>query len=225
MRILLVRHGLTDQTGAVLTGRTAGVHLDERGTEQAASLATRLEGAEIEAVFSSPLERCRETAAPIAKSHGLRVRRDRRFTEVGYGAWTGETLAKLSKDTLWPVVQYRPSLAEFPDGESLVDAQQRIVGGIEDLRRQHTGNVIVSSHADMIKLAVAHYGGTHLDLYQRIVIAPTSLSILRFDAVAGVQLELLNDLGSLDHLGAATAAKSEKQSGSKGSAYREWGHA
>ena len=190
MRILLVRHGLTDQTGAILTGRTPGVHLDDRGVEQAASLATRLQDIEIEAVISSPLERCRETALPIAKSHGLRVRRDRRFTEVGYGDWTGETLAKLSKDKRWPVVQYRPSLAEFPDGESLVDAQQRIVGGIEDLRRRHNGHVVISSHADMIKLAVAHYGGMHLDLYQRIVIAPASLSILRFDDVAGALSEL-----------------------------------
>lgn len=218
MRILLVRHGLTDKTGPVLAGRTPGVHLNATGEAQARDLAERLAGVPLTAVFSSPMERCRETAGPLARAASLRVRTDRRLVEVGYGAWTMQPLPKLAKTSLWRAVQYRPTLAAFPDGESLLAAQQRIVGAIEDLRRAHEGNVVCCSHADMIKLAVAHYGGVHVDLYQRIVIAPVSLTVLRFGDF-GVQVERMNDTGGVADLAGGTGTKRRSSAAAK-----EWGH-
>lgn len=219
MRLILVRHALTDQTGAHLTGWTPGVHLSDTGRSQADDLAARLAVVPLDTVYSSPIDRCRETAAPIAKAQGLKVRRDKRFGEVGYGDWTGEAIGKLARTNLWQRVQYRPSLAAFPNGESIVGAQQRIVGGIEALRTTEAGNVAVCSHADMIKLAVAHYAGIHIDLYQRLVIAPVSVTALRFDDAVGVQIELLNDVGSLASFAPDKKASKRRQ------AYRQWGHA
>lgn len=218
MRIVLLRHGLTDKTGPVLAGRTPGVHLNEAGRAQASRVSQRLRDAAIEAIYTSPLERCRETAKPTASSHQLRARPDKRLLEVGYGDWTGQPLPSLAKTGLWRQVQHRPSLAAFPDGESLLAASGRIVSMLEELRQRHTGNVVCVSHADMIKLAVAHYGGLHMDQYQRIVVGPASLSILRFDG-SGVQLERLNDTGDLDDL-TPTRPKGRKQS----NATQEWGH-
>lgn len=195
------------------------MHLNAAGKAQADALATRLHDVPIEAVYSSPLERCRETAAPLARVASARVRTDKRLLEVGYGDWTMQPLPKLAKTSLWRVIQYRPTLAAFPGGESLVSAQQRIVGALEDLRTRHDGNVVCCSHADMIKLAVAHYGGVHMDLYQRIVIAPVSLTVLRFGAF-GVQVERTNDTGDVADL--MSAAAPERRRGS--AAAKEWGH-
>lgn len=172
------------------------------------------------AVYSSPLERCRETVAPLARAAGERVRTERRLLEVGYGDWTMQPLPKLAKTPLWRVIQYRPTLASFPEGESLLGAQQRIVGAIEDIRARDEGNVVCCSHADMIKLAVAHYGGVHMDLYQRIVIAPVSLTVLRFGDF-GVQVERMNDTGDLSELGIGSGKKRRRSS----AAAKEWGHA
>jgi len=212
----------------VLAGRTPGIHLNSHGRRQAEVLADRLSGIPLSAVYSSPLERCAETVAPLARAAGLRVRTDKRLVEVGYGDWTMQPLPKLARTALWRVVQYRPTLAEFPgaEGEPLLQAQARIVAAIEHLRRQAEGNVVCCSHADMIKLAVAHYGGLHMDLYQRIVIAPASVSVVRFGGF-GVQLERLNDTADLSDLGAVAATT--KQSGGarrrSSSAAQEWGHA
>lgn len=222
VRILLVRHGLTDMTGPVLAGRTPGVHLNDAGRAQAERLAERLEGVPLGRIVSSPLERCRETAAPVARSHGLRTRTDRRLLEVEYGQWTGRPLPELAKTKLWSVVQHRPSLAEFPDGESLLESGTRIVSLIESMRRTAEGNVLCVSHADMIKLAVAHYAGMHMDQYQRIVIAPASVSSLRFGTF-GCQVERLNDCGALDDL--IPPGRSDKRRQNRSSAAREWGHA
>lgn len=166
------------------------------------------------------MERCRETVAPLARVRSARVHSDRRLVEVGYGSWTMQPLPKLAKTPLWRLVQYRPTLAAFPEGESLLSAQQRIVGAIEDLRSRHEGNVVCCSHADMIKLAVAHYGGVHMDLYQRIVIAPVSLTVLRFGEF-GVQVERMNDTGDVTDLIGTASSKRRGQS----AAAREWGHA
>lgn len=222
VRILLVRHGLTDLTGPVLAGRTPGIHLNAAGKAQAEALARRLDGVTLDAVLSSPLERCRETAQPLARSHGLRVRTARALVEVGYGEWTGRRLADLAKTKLWRHVQHRPSLVEFPGGETLLGAAHRIVGALERVRRDMDGNVVCVSHADMIKLAVAHYAGMHMDQYQRIVIGPASVSTIRFGAF-GCQIERINDSGSLDDL---TRPASPSRSRARPSdATREWGHA
>lgn len=196
------------------------MHLNSTGKAQADGLAERLAGVPLTAVYSSPMERCRETVGPLARADAARVRSDRRLVEVGYGAWTMQPLPKLAKTPLWRLVQYRPTLAAFPEGESLLSAQQRIVDAIEDLRGRHEGNVVCCSHADMIKLAVAHYGGVHMDLYQRIVIAPVSLTVLRFGDF-GVQVERMNDTGDVADLMGAAASKRRRPS----AAVTEWGHA
>jgi probable phosphomutase (TIGR03848 family) len=196
----------------VLAGWTPGVHLNDTGRAQAGALAERLADIPFAAIVTSPLERCRETIAPAARQAGVRVKVDRRLGEVGYGDWTGAPLPKLAKTRLWRVVQYRPSLARFPGGETLLSAQTRIVAAIEDLREATTGNVLLCSHADMIKLALAHYAGMHMDEYQRIVVAPASISVLRFDE-RSVQVERMNDTGSFDDLRRASKAA------------KEWGHA
>ena len=115
--VLLVRHGLTAMTGPVLAGRTAGVHLDERGQQQAAAVAQRVAALPLTAVVSSPLERCRETADAIgtAQPKPVDVSVDERIVECGYGDWTGKALKDLAKDPLWRVVQTQPSAARFPD--------------------------------------------------------------------------------------------------------------
>lgn len=196
------------------------MHLNATGATQADVLAGRLQGVPLEAVYSSPLERCRETVAPLARAAGARVRTDKRLLEVGYGDWTLQPLPKLAKTPLWRVIQFRPTLAAFPEGESLLSAQQRIVGAIEDLRSRYAGNVVCCSHADMIKLAVAHYGGVHMDLYQRIVVAPASLTVLRFGDF-GVQVERMNDTGDIADLMGAAGPKRRRGS----AAAKEWGHA
>ncbi len=198
MRVYLIRHAVTDQTGSILTGWTPGVHLNEAGHEQANSVARRLADVDFAAVITSPLERCRETAAPIARIHQIRPNHDKRLGELGYGSWTGRPVASLARTKLWTRVQYRPSLVTFPEGEPILAAQSRIVGLIERLRESHkpSANVACCSHADVIKLALAHYAGMHIDLYQRLVVATASVSVIRFDDF-GVQIERLNDVGEL----------------------------
>jgi len=142
------------------------------------------------------MERCQETIAPLAHSLDKKHAIDASFNEVDYGEWTNQPLAQLALTDTWKTVQNRPSLAAFPQGESLVQAQNRIVGRIEEIRVQETGNVFIASHCDMIKLAVAHYAGMHVDLFQRIVILPASFSVIRFEDF-GCQIECVNDSGSI----------------------------
>ena len=163
--------------------------------------------------------------APLARAAGAKVHVDRRLVEVGYGAWTGQALPKLARTALWRVVQYRPSLARFPDGESLLEAQQRVVAALEEYRGVHTGNVLCAGHADMVKLALAHYAWMHVDLYQRVVVAPVSVSVLRFGDW-GVQVERMNDTGGLgDVLPAPGRGGGRRRGQNRSGASREWGHA
>jgi len=178
--ILLVRHGQTPTTGKVLPGRASGLHLADEGLEQAEIAAERI-GAlgKIAAVYSSPLERARETAAPISRALGLRTRVDRGLFECDFGDWTGKELSKLMKLPEWQTVQRAPSTFRFPGGESFTEMQTRMVSTLDRLRAQHPGGTIVCvSHADTIKAAVAHALGTHIDLFQRIVISPASVSAI-----------------------------------------------
>jgi probable phosphomutase (TIGR03848 family) len=182
--VLLVRHGHTNTTGSVLPGRTAGLHLSDNGRTQALRAAELIaDGSTIDAVYSSSLERARETAAPIGEATGCRVKIDRGLLECDFGEWTGESLAELMKRPEWATVQRAPSSFRFPGGESFVEMQVRIVSTIERLRARHPGGTIVCvSHADPIKAAIAHAIGTHLDLFQRIVISPASVSVLAYVA-------------------------------------------
>lgn len=180
--VLLVRHGQTPTTGKVLPGRAAGLHLADQGRLQAAAVAERIaQLPRVDAVYASPLERARETAAPIAKALGRRVAIDKGLLECDFGDWTGAQLSQLMKKPEWSTVQRAPSTFRFPNGESFTEMQTRMVSTLDRLRQAHPGGTIVCvSHADPIKAAVAHAMGTHLDLFQRIVIGTCSVSAIAY---------------------------------------------
>ena len=192
--LLLLRHAVTDHTGARLSGWMPGLHLTEQGREQAEALAGRLAPVPVDALYASPLERCQETAAVLAKARGLEMSTLQDLGEVRYGDWTGRTIKELAKEPLWKVVQATPSAARFPDGESLYEMQARAVLAVERLRGAHPKQTVaVCSHADVIKAVVCHYLGMHLDLFQRVVVSPASVTAIAFGPVP--YLARLNDTG------------------------------
>jgi probable phosphomutase (TIGR03848 family) len=190
--MLLVRHGSTATTGTELPGRASGLHLSDAGRAQAEAVATRIAALAstngrkrhgVAAVYSSPLERTRETAAPIADATGRQVHVDDGLLELDIGDWTGLDLKAARKRPEWSNIQRYPSGFTFPGGESFVDMQARIVACVERLRSAHPGETVVAvSHADPIRAAVAHAMGTHLDLFQRVVISPCSLTAIAYGA-------------------------------------------
>jgi probable phosphoglycerate mutase len=182
--VLLVRHGQTPTTGASLPGRAKGLHLSDKGREQAEAVAARISRLKkVGAVYTSPLERTRETAAPISRAVGHRTRNERGLLECDFGTWTGRPLKDLRKLPEWKTVQRYPSGFRFPDGESFAEMQTRINAAVRRLVARHPGETIVAvSHADPIKAAVADALGTHLDLFQRIVIAPCSVTAIWYGA-------------------------------------------
>jgi len=195
--LLLVRHALTDSTGKTLTGWTPGVHLSERGQEQAEELADRLAGAPISAVYSSPLERCRETTAPLAASAGLRVRTRADLGEVKYGEWTNRPLSQVSRTRLWVAVQSNPSSARFPGGESLLECQTRVAREAARIAAAHPGRaVVLVSHGDPIRLLLAHLAGVHTDHFQRLVVSPASVSAVAVGE-GPPRILRVNDTGTL----------------------------
>jgi probable phosphomutase (TIGR03848 family) len=202
--LLLVRHAVTDVTGSRLSGSTPGIHLSEQGRVQAKDLAERLAPLRISAVFASPLERCVETAEVVAEPRGVVVERVAALEEVGYGRWTGKSLSQLARTALWKKVQNAPSSVRFPDGETLVEAQLRGVGALEAIAARHPrGTVLAVSHADIIRLSLAHYAGVHLDLFQRLIVSPASVSaVLLGDRVP--RILRMNDTGTLEDLVART---------------------
>lgn len=199
-RLALVRHAVTAQTGPMLSGRTPGIDLSDRGREQADALGTRLAGLPVRAVYASPIERTMQTADAVARHHGLAVEPLEGVIEADYGEWTGGMLADLAKTDLWKTVQRAPSRARFPNGESLAEMQARMVGALEAVVGRHDGElVVVVSHADPIKAAIAHYTGLHLDLFQRIVVSPASVTVFELSAYGAAMLKC-NDTGSLEEL-------------------------
>jgi probable phosphoglycerate mutase len=193
--VLLVRHGQTPTTGDVLPGRARGLHLADTGRQQADAAAARVAALPKKpaAVYASPLERTRETAAPIGKALGLKVTTDKGLLECDFGEWTGQKLKELSKLPEWGTVQRYPTGFRFPGGESFAEMQTRVTEALSRLAARHTGDTIVCvSHADPIKAAVADALGTHLDLFQRIVISPCSISTIAYSptgpAVLGVNV-------------------------------------
>lgn len=197
--VLLVRHGQTPTTGATLPGRAPGLHLGDTGRAQADAVAARIAALAaadpstkppaVTAVYASPLERTRETAAPIARGLGLRVRRERGLLECDFGEWTGADLKALRKLPEWERVQRYPSGFRFPGGESFSEMQSRITDTLSRLVATHPGETVVAvSHADPIKAAVAQALGTHLDLFQRIVISPCSVTAISYHAAGPVVL-------------------------------------
>ena len=195
--MLLVRHGQTATTGKLLPGRAPGLHLADAGRAEAERVAERIaELKHVDAVYASPLERARETAAPIAAALHLKTRVDKGLLECDFGEWTGAELKALMKLPEWKAVQRYPSGFRFPGGESFTEMQVRMVSAIDRLRAAHPGAVVVAvSHADPIKAAVAHAMGTHLDLFQRIVISTCSVTAIAYGDSGPVVLTV-NSTGS-----------------------------
>lgn len=185
--LLLVRHGLTTLTGPVLTGRTPGVHLDDRGQRQAAAVAERIAVLPLAAIVTSPLERCLDTAEYIRGAQQAAGREpdwhvDEQLIECGYGDWTGRPIKELVKEPLWKVVQAQPSAVRFPAGEALTEVSARAVATIRewDARLGPDAIWVACSHGDVIKSILADALGLHLDQFQRIVVDPCSVSIVRY---------------------------------------------
>lgn len=195
--VLLVRHGDTPTAGKILTGLARGVHLSERGREQADALVRRLDGIPIDAVYSSPLERCRETAAPIAEARGLPVHLRRDLLEVDYGEWSGRSIRQLARTRAWRAVQDTPSAVRFPGGETLRGVQARAVDAVHSIAEAHPEEVVVVvTHADVVRLALAGLLGLPLDLYQRLAVDPASISAVAL-ADGRVKVLRVNDTGDL----------------------------
>jgi len=187
--VVFVRHGTTTTTGRELPGRAPGLHLADQGRAEAQTAAARIAAfvgprngrkpPPPAVVYASPLERAQQTAAPIAEALGCEVLTDEGLLELDIGDWTGMELKAAFKRPEWAAIQRYPSSFRFPGGESFVDLQSRMVATMGRYRATHPGQTVVAvSHADPIRVAVAHALGTHLDLFQRIAISPCSLSVV-----------------------------------------------
>lgn len=205
MILYLVRHALTPITGIQLTGRMPGFNLSDKGREQAMATGIRLAEVPLKAIYSSPMERCQQTAEAIAAHHPkLTMHTEEQMSEVDYGDWQGKTLKSLYGTKGWQKLRARPADFRFPSGETIREAQTRGVAALEALRVKHKDKpVVVCSHADMIKLAVAAYLGLGIDLYDRINIAPASITTIHLSdstprilnlGDAGTQKELFESL-------------------------------
>ena len=201
--VLFVRHGRTPTTGATLPGRAPGLHLADEGVAQAETAAARIGALEsVAAVYASPMERTRETAAPIARARRLRVRGATGLVECDFGDWTGRKLSQLRKLDAWRTVQRYPSGFRFPGGESFAEMQSRAVDAVHELVGRHPGDTIVAvSHADVIKAVVAAATGTHLDLFQRIVVSPCSITAILYGPEGPVVLTVNSTGDDLSTLG------------------------
>lgn len=185
--VLLVRHGLTAMTGPVLAGHTPGLHLDERGQLQAKQLAERMADVPLSAIVTSPLERCVDTAEAIRTGRSADKTAwhvDERLVECRYGDWTGKAIKDLVKEPMWKIVQQQPSAAVFPNGEPLRATQARAVDAVRDWDARLGENAVwvACSHGDVIKAILADALGLHLDQFQRIVVDPCSVSVVRYTA-------------------------------------------
>ena len=189
MTVILLRHGRsTSNTAGVLAGRSEGVDLDDKGREQAVGLIDRIGDLRIRAVVSSPLLRCRRTLEPLTEALSLEPLIDERLAEVDYGEWTGRKIGELAKEPLWRTVQEQPSAVRFPGGESMVEMAARAQRTVRDLDREiaarHGDDAVwlAVSHGDVIKAILADALGVHLDHFQRILVDPASISVVRLTA-------------------------------------------
>ena len=201
--VLLVRHGLTPTTGVKLPGRARGLHLSDEGRRQAEAAAARIaKVAKVIAVYSSPLERARETAQIIAKARNMVVRIERGLLELDIGRWTGMALKDAGSKPEWKAVQQHPSGFRFEGGESFTEMQARITGAIARICSRHPGKIVVAvSHADPIKAVTAHALGTPLDLFQRIFIGTASITAIAYSASGAAVLTVNSMDGDLAALG------------------------
>ncbi len=208
--ILLVRHGENEWVREHrLAGWIEGVHLNENGKKQAADAAERLSHLPIKAIYTSPVKRCVETATYLAQPHQLELIELPAVGEVRYGDWEGAKIAELAKLPEWKTVQHYPSRMRFPEGEALREVQFRAIQAVEELAQNHKEEmIVVCSHADLIKLVLAHYLGVHTDLFQRIIVSPASISVLMLMDNGGVRVARINDTGPLT---APTPSKSKNE--------------
>lgn len=214
MTVILLRHGRsTANTALTLAGRTPGVELDDRGWSQARDLCRRLEGLPVEAVIRSPLRRCRQTVEPLAEVLGLEPEIDDGLIEVDYGDWTGRALSELAKEHIWSVVQQHPSSAAFPQGESLAQMAIRAVSAIRMHDRRLADAAgrdvlwVACSHGDVIKAILADAYGMHLDHFQRIVVEPASVSVVRYTPHRPFVLRVNDTGGDLSSLAGDPAGR------------------
>jgi probable phosphomutase (TIGR03848 family) len=209
--VLLIRHGLAEAAGDRLYGTTPGIHLSDEGRSQAENLAERLAGVKLAAVYSSPFERCRETAEPLAARRGLEVQVLAGLGEVDYGSWTGRTFTALRRTALWRQVHQLPSSVRFPGGESLTEVSGRALRAIEQIEARHQREVVaVVSHGDVIRLVLAHYAGIHMDLFHRLVADRASVSAVTVGE--GVpRIVRMNDTGTLSDLTAGRSSRSTRR--------------
>lgn len=208
--LLLIRHGENDfvKTGK-LAGHTSGVHLNERGQKQAQALGEALTQVPIKAIYSSPLERAMETAEPIATSHKLEILQEPRLMDADVGKWTGKSLKMLRQTNAWKVVQHSPSRFQFPEGESFMDLQTRIVNALEGIVKKYNKPkdiLAVVFHADPIKLAISHFLGLPLDHFQRLGCDTGSVSAL-YVGEMGANLIKLNQRPPFDFFNEAKKQK------------------
>ncbi len=200
LTVLLIRHGRAEYKPGHLYGWTPGVRLSADGREEVKRLAERLEVVRLNAVYSSPLERCAETAEAIVAGRRIEISTMEGLGEVRYGKWQGKSYKTLMKTKLWRTVQLVPSQATFPGGESLLDLQRRGIESVEAIRRSHKRGIVAAvSHADMIKAIVAHYLGMHMDLFQRIHVETASVTAIGFFGPFPRVLRI-GDTGSYDVL-------------------------
>jgi probable phosphomutase (TIGR03848 family) len=200
--VLFVRHGRTPSTGKILPGRAKGLHLSDEGQQQAKAVAARITASltNIDAIYTSPLERCRETAKPLAQEIGQKAIPEKGLLECDFGDWTGAELKKLAKLPEWKIVQNTPSQFRFPNGESFLEMQARITSTVSRICEEHPGQtVVLFSHADPIKAAIATAMGTPLDMFQRFTVSPCSTTAVLYGASAPVVLTVnaVEDLGTL----------------------------
>lgn len=177
--VFLVRHGAHDRLGKVLCGRMEGVSLSEQGRKEAKALAERLKGEDLAAVYSSPLARTRETAAPIAAAAGLPITEDAALVEIDFGDWTGKGFDELRDDPLWTTWNNKRAVARPPDGEAMAQVQARLKGWLDRVRIRHAeARVAAVTHSDVIKALVAHVLGSSLDQHDRMEVSPGSVTTL-----------------------------------------------
>jgi 2,3-bisphosphoglycerate-dependent phosphoglycerate mutase len=221
--VILARHGRTvaNATG-VLAGRTPGVGLDETGVRQAEAAAGRLTGLGLAAAVTSPLERCRDTARILLRGTGVKARVERALTECDYGEWTGRPMVELMKEDLWKAVQAHPAGVRFPGGEAMAEMSARAVRAVRAWDARVTAAAgdgavwLAVAHGDVIKSVLADALGVHLDAFQRIVVDPATLSLVRYTPHRSYVLSMNTTEGSLAHLAGEQELPEQKLGGGAG---------
>lgn len=206
--LLLIRHAVTDMTGKRLYGRSEGISLSRTGREQAVALARRVAEVPLDALYSSPLDRCMETARTISEACGVLVTPLEGVLEIDYGRWTGRPFTSLRRTRLWREFHgANPSAPRFPGGETLAEAQTRAVEAVEDVAERHPkGTIGVVTHGDVVALVLAHYAGIHVDLFQRLEVAPASVTAIALGSGAP-KIRRVNETGTLRDLASRHRAR------------------